>query len=330
MVVKECGMSILIPRCKEIIFAELKCLQLHNPKSLCKIYKVIMKLKLFFVVTLSAFACSLNACPNPSNASLTHQYETGALQWQIARKEIDPNTLIHQAILENSSEEIINFLLSHGVNVDYPDQNGMSPLTMAVLNRSTNAVKLLLAHGANPNPTVKWNNMSLLQLALTMRDANSTKLLVEYGADVKVRDQSGNALSTAISLSNTYPQWREIAILMINKGADMHFDGNDSPLMQAIYIAQQRGNRSLLELIVQKGVNIDQIQKFNGKEWNTPLLQAIHVNDLSLVEFLINSGADVNKAINYGGCEIRTPLKYALANGKVEIVQYLLQQGARA
>ncbi len=281
-----------------------------------------MKLKLFLTIILSVLSFSLNACPKASDTTLSQQYNTGELQWQVARKEIDPNTLIHQAILENAPE-VINFLLSHGVKVDYPDENGMSPLTVAILNNSTDAVKVLLEHGANTNPTVKWNNMSLLQLALSMKDAKSTKLLIQHGADVNVKDQSECALAKAINL-----RWEEIATLMIHKGANIHSDGPDCPLICAVYYSYNRTDRSLLKLFLEKGANINIVQKSNGIEYNTPLFAAINCADLALVKFLVESGADVNKGVRRGA-ETFTPLTQAIANGSSAIVQYLLQHGAK-
>ncbi len=281
-----------------------------------------MKMKLLLITALSTFAFSLNACPKPSATTLTQQYETGALQWQIARKEIDPHTLIHKAILENSPE-VIRFLLAQGVDVDYPDKNGMTPLTIALLNRSLCAVQVLIANGANPNPGAKWNEMTLLELAIKMDDPISTKLLIEHGADLNVRCQDMSALYKVMN-----SKWKEIAILMINKGADINSNGIDSPLMEAVHLAHS-GDRSFLELLLKKGANINQIQIHDGKEINTPLLQAVFSGNLSLVKFLVESGADVNKAICYYGYEVRSPLKHALANGRVELVQYLLQYAYR-
>jgi ankyrin repeat protein len=280
-----------------------------------------MNLKLLIITALSTFSFSLNACPKPPDTTLTQQYETGALQWQIVRKEIDPNTLIHKAILENAPE-VINFLLEHGVKVDYADENGMTPLMVAILNRSSDIVNVLLAHGASTNPSIKWNNMTLLELAISMHDAKVIRLLVENSADFNEKIPS-NPLYKVINLGML-----EVAASMINAGADIHSDSFDSTLMQAVYIARG-GDTSLLELLLQEGANINQIQKQNGKEINTPLLQAVFSNDLPLVKLLVEYGADVNQSINFYGYEVRTPLKHALANGRIEIVQYLLQNGAR-
>ena len=292
-----------------------------------------MKLKLSLITALSVFAFSLNACHKTSDTTLSYQYEIGALQWQVVRKEIDPNTLIHKAILENAPE-VITFLLAHGVNVDYPDENGMTPLTMAILNKSTDTVGLLLSHGANPHPTTRWNNMSLLELAFNMKDPIAAKLLVKHGADVNVIIKNKYGDHTALLQAMEFrrrqndQQWTDVALLMIDKGADIHYSNNyESPLMKALCVAHTTRDMTMLELLLKKGADINEVQKSGGKEQSTPLILAVHLENLSLVKFLVESGASINKSINRQGVEHATPLNQAI--GKIEIVQYLLQHGAR-
>lgn len=307
-----------------------------------------MKAKLTPLILLTA-AYGLCACPqetpvyrNPGSPdriceditglNLTDQYKAGILQQKITFKEIDPHTLIHKAILENSPL-VIRFLLAQGVSVDYPDKNGMTPLTIAILNQCHYAVDVLLTHGANVNPQVKWNSMSLLDLSLSLKDICSAGLLVERGVDINVKSNDESSLTKVIRIAYTERSidWAELAKKMVHKGADIHrAENNDCPLLGAVCLAHLTGNRSLLELFLEKGININLVKRFHGKEQSTALLQAISNRDLPLVKFLVESGADVNKSINYGRSEIRTPLKYSLSLGQPEIVQYLLQHGAKA
>ena len=295
-----------------------------------------MKSKLLFIAALSAFTFSLNACPKPSDTTLTHQYETGALQWQVVRKEVDPNTLIHQAILENAPE-VISFLLSHGVKVDYPDENGMSPLTIAILNKSTDAVRVLLANGANPNPAVKWNNMTLLELALAMRDPASANQLVQYGADLTFKNRNGKGiLSMVIQISGPSSAaeekkgWVTVAKNMIQLGADIQsYENNNDPLFEAIFTIHFGADISLLELLVSKGANLNAVRKNGAYDCDTPLLRAIDLCNLKLVKYFVESGADVNQSIKLGANNYRTPLTLAISKNVPEIVQYLIQHGAR-
>lgn len=320
-----------------------------------------MKLKLFLVVALSSFAFSLNACPKPSDTTLTHQYETGALQWKIARKEIDPNTLIHQAILENAAE-VIRFLLAHGVKVDYPNENGMTPLTIAILNRSTDAVKVLLVHGANTNPSVKWNNMTLLELAFHMKDYKSAKALIRHGADV-ISNDSLMLLTRAIANGNSSPDSIELACELTNRS---DYIISPEAIFYAIYNAMKKFDRSVLELMIKKGVDFNvkddpktglifpvtlMLRNWDPRDPNqdaevfkllvkagadlngtvhghTALTDGICSNDLDKTKFIIELGADVNKTIVFQG-NVVTPLALALQRIQPEIVQYLLQHGAR-
>lgn len=319
-----------------------------------------MKSKLLLITALSTFAFSLSACPKPSDTTLSYQYETGALQWQIARKEIDPNTLIHQAILENAPE-VINFLLSHGVKVDYPNENGMSPLTIAILNGSTDAARLLLANGANSNPPVKWNNMTLLELAFYMKDCKSAKELINHGADVNSND-SLLLLTRAIANETSSPDSIELACELIKRSAYILPEA----IFYAIHSAMKKRDRSVLEVMIEKGVDFNVkddpktgyifpvilvLRNWNPRDPNqdaevfkllvkaganlnstvhghTALTDGICSNDLDKIQFLVELGADVNKTIFFEG-KVVSPLVLALQRAQPEIVQYLLQHGAR-
>lgn len=266
--------------------------------------------------------------------TLTQQFQSGELQKKVAAREINPHTLIHQAILENEPQ-VIRFLLNQGVDVDYPDKDGMSPLTIAILNGCHFAVKILMEYGANPNPTAQWNGMSLLELAMSMNDVDSAMLLIQGGFDVNYiinlgpkQHQKENIL---INVFNRVPRNRmfvNVAKEMIIRGADIYSnEGRNCALAYAISFAQN-GEYSLLNLCIEKGVNLNMVMINRGMEYNTPLLQAIGSGNLSLVQFLVESGADIHKTINYAGRQ-RSPLNYALELGRSEIAQYLLRNGAR-
>lgn len=269
--------------------------------------------------------------------SLTDRFNAGSLQNDVLVKKINPHTMIHKAILENSPV-VIKFLLAQGVSVDYPDENGMSPLTIAILNRCNYAVEVLLEKKANTNPGVKWNNMSLLEISLFMKDPASASLLIKNGADVNASNQYVSVLTQTIHRASSIYQvqqrnaWVEVSKQMIHKGANIHANKeNDCPLLAAVWLATSQNDKSVLELLLQKGVNVNMVQTFKGKDNGTALLAAItngHYS-LSVVQFLVESGADVNKSIN-NGWEIRSPLKFALSHEHAEIVQYLLQHGAKA
>lgn len=298
--------------------------------------------------------------------SLTVRFNSGSLQEQIRVKKIDPHTLIHKAILENNPE-VIRFLLAHEVDVDYPDSYGMTPLTLALLNRCNYAVDVLLEHGANVNPNIKWNDMTLLEISLAMKDHKSALLLLNHGVDINVK--GNGALAQAIRLtndSNTSSEWKKVVEFLIDRGADIHScQSSSSPLYESIFLAQQ-GDFFVLTLLLQKGADIHMkvdesipllflaykwgsgpaegvpLIPFlieNGADVNqehaafgTPLHAAIYDNRFDLIKLFVEKGADLNKKSTIGlvGGEILSPLTLALKFHLANIVQYLLQHGAKA
>ena len=122
--------------------------------------------------------------------SLTDQLSSGSLEKEIKVRKTDPNTFIHKAILENAPE-VLAFLLKHKADVDYPDANGMSPLTIAILSQQPKIVKLLLENRANVSPEKKWNDMSLLEISMDARDIESMEYLLQFGADVNSSFKNG-------------------------------------------------------------------------------------------------------------------------------------------
>ena len=96
------------------------------------------------------------------------------------------------------------------------------PLYYATKNKHTNAMRLLLECGADPNyiDMISENsiNESLLHLAVSNGNVDSVQLLIDYGADIHVCDRFGN------SLFDYAAHYGHIDMLefLISKGANMN------------------------------------------------------------------------------------------------------------
>src|ERR1035438_8708566 len=95
--------------------------------------------------------------------------------------------------------EKTRLLLSASADVNAKSDDLRTPLMIAARKPGGAAtVKLLLEHGANPNPNAKpETESSPLIEAVTAGDLESTELLMEHGADAKAAGETG--LSTAIN-----------------------------------------------------------------------------------------------------------------------------------
>ena len=120
-------------------------------------------------------------------------YGDAPLLAQLLKRGANPNakddsgsTALMWAVTRNNLAEA-RVLLDHGAEVNALSDYQRSPLMIAAgLPGSRPLVKLLLAHGANPNPTKHPDGESspLIQAALGA-DPEGMQLLIDHGADVK-------------------------------------------------------------------------------------------------------------------------------------------------
>ncbi len=94
---------------------------------------------------------------------------------------------VRSALMVACSAEVARLLIDAGANVNFVGENGKTPLMGYLLHRPE-AVKLLLAHGANPNAR---DNDGNTPLHYCDHNPESARLLIEAGADVNARNNAG-------------------------------------------------------------------------------------------------------------------------------------------
>ncbi|KAL4961658.1 ankyrin repeat domain-containing protein [Aspergillus stella-maris] len=109
----------------------------------------------------------------------------------------------------------------------------------------------------------------------------------------------------------------EVALLLIEHGADIHMKGPEGDT--ALSVACARGRESLVRLFLANDADPNE-----GTGYSTPLKLAIHDGSLSVCEMLLDSGALVQGLSSYGD----TPLMKAAVRNELEIVKLLLDRGA--
>lgn len=206
------------------------------------------------------------------------------------------------------------------------ETTGAPPIYYATKNDHTDAMRLLLEHGANPNyvDTVsKYStNESLLHLAASNGNGNGNadgvQLLIDYGADVHIRDCFGNSPYTCVYGNG------DVAAILLKNGSNPHeiphYGGGSEPNMNGLHDAASDGNIEYAQLMLDYGIDINT----SDKHCITPFHCAAKYNHVSMMEFLIDHGADMNAIeIDWG----KHAMHIAACDGSIDSMQWLLNHG---
>lgn len=212
-------------------------------------------------------------------------YGDAAIVEQLLKDGADPN-LRNDAgatplMWAAGSAEKTGILLAHGAEVNAVSDSLRTPLMIAAgLPAGRPVVKLLLEHGANPNPTKHPDSESspLIQTALA-GDADTMQLVLDHGADVKA--------SAAGALGIAYTQGCGRCVDLLLK---QHLD--KSAYTMALLIIAPFAGVNDIRAMLDRGADVNAVDPLG----RTALMYAAE-NDLipvDVVKLLIERGANVN------------------------------------
>jgi ankyrin repeat protein len=226
--------------------------------------------------------------------------------------------------------EIVKLLLAHGADPNLPEEH-IAPrghaLHMAVCNCHIEIVKLLLAHGAYPNVPVE-SSADTLSAAIRAKDKPMIELLCSHGASrsVELLAYYGD-VKTAAAVFAANPA------LADDPGALSYAAENGHAAMVRLMLryrpdlATRIGcaakSRALTELLFANGMDA------NHRNWLliTPLHRLAGSGDVENAVLFLDHGADVNARDEELSS---TPLGWAAKNGHAAMVELLLSRGTKA
>ena len=214
----------------------------------------------------------------------------------------------------------IRELVESGVDVNVFNEDGFTPLHLAVRRGQREAIEALLASGADVNLEHAGSGFAAADIAFqgeAFRDsAELTSLLVARGAefdpDATIRGPF-KRLDLAVSAGNA-----AMTRLLLSLGAVVATDpGHPRPRLLS---AATSGNVEIVELLLDAGVPVDQT---DGD--GTPALRyAIEKGHSQVVRVLLDHGADIGFIDRLHG---RNLLHVAALSGHVRIATYLMDAG---
>lgn len=221
-----------------------------------------------------------------------------------AVKILDPKFLEKNIV--NGNIEMVQSLIDIGANLNEINQDGNSPLTMAIAADNLSIIKLLIGKGANLDEHVNGRS-HISNLILEGRN-NLAKELVEMGANINSRDEIGRSSLAIACASNNH----EMVKFLISKGANPREKIWNSELInQAI----SRNNIDLLNTFIEGGIDPNS----RDEHGRSCLEVAVYSNNPETVKFLISKGANIEEKVNESICLI----DYASSKGLDTIVEVM-------
>jgi len=197
-------------------------------------------------------------------------------------------------------------------------------LANKVMEKDTLGIENLLAGGMNINIQQKSSGATVLILACSYPDyEDMAGLLIQHGADVNLKDNNGKT-PLIWAASNSIESVR----ILISHEVNINEKANDgmTAFMQAVFgVLSGKVPIAVCELLKENGADINAV--LDGG--STPGWAAIHFavmeGDTDLVKYLVMHGANVNLATNDGS----TPLFLAKSEKNDEVIKILKTAGAR-
>ena len=147
----------------------------------------------------------------------------------------------------NNDKDKLEIALEKGAKIDWPDDENLTPFTLAVMSNNFYAAQTLFDHGANPNVQDVYN-ITPLQHAIEFHNLDMLKFLIEKcNANVSTCD----VLGTACSQGSLF-----IVKYLVNvPNVQLNFISQDR--MTPLLLAAEAGNKEIVDFLLQvPGVDI--------------------------------------------------------------------------
>jgi cytohesin len=152
------------------------------------------------------------------------------------------------ATMQNDTE-LLSLALQYNADVLLGDANGLTPLSYAVFFDNYEIIGQIIEYNKSAINAVDKNGCSPLIFAIVKPDKKIALRLISLGANLNTK-KARSALSSAIGVEDI-----EMVERLIKGGARVNMKNSNyvPPLLMAI----NRGNYEIVELLIQKGANLD-------------------------------------------------------------------------
>ena len=192
--------------------------------------------------------------------------------------------------IESGATNMVVRMISAGMELNEPAENGMRPLSKAVLVNDPYLIELMIEHGADPllrDAEEGGFGRSLLHYATKADNVELVERLLELGVEVDIVDMHDQ---TPLDVAATFGESASMKVLLEHGADPMRQDdaGSVPLLLSAAY-----GHLEATRLLIEHGADVN----YRDERGWTPLLLSLQYNHNSTAELLLEHGADAT-AVN--------------------------------
>ncbi|MDR1139471.1 MAG: ankyrin repeat domain-containing protein [Rickettsiales bacterium] len=221
-------------------------------------------------------------------------------------------------------EKLIRDLVDSKTNLDAHNEDRRTPLYVAIWKGNAEVAKLLVKYGANVNDNYE-RNLTPLHIAIGHKQLEIAKLLIENEANVNAKTNNhGKDDLTPMHLA-VFADTPEFIELLANHDAIIN-ERESTEGHTPLHFAALYGNKSIIQALVNKGQNIEDIDN-NGRTAlflaTRQCTEAENDSRVEVIKYLIGElKADITKRDNNNN----TVLFPAANNCPGKVVKLIIEQ----
>lgn len=195
--------------------------------------------------------------------------------------------------IKRGNEKIVDFFLKAGIDTNYADERGLTPILLVLMSDFCNekTVRLLIKNGAdiNINPGITPLILSVLKDNVSL---DVTKMLIKNGADVNDKAKAYDNINALLGAA--YSGNFQAVKLLLKNGAEIN--ASDSHGKTPLIRAAALGHKEIVKHLIEKEADLNR----RDDEDKTALAYSINERNIHTARLIVNSGARVDTAqINY-------------------------------
>ena len=231
---------------------------------------------------------------------------------------------------EAGNADLIKLLLKAHADVNQTLANGETPLMMAARTGRVPVIELLLEHGAKLEEREKLRGTTAVMWAAANSNTDAVRVLIARGADINAHSATTAPGRRPYLADSGRARIQEFIDGKGQGGTVVDVDAPDAKVGNDPKAAEEAHHRLEEERVVAKRTIASfpspDTEHRSDRQWGglTPLLFAAREGNLDTVKVLLDTGVDVNQKSEYGW----TALLVATHNRFYRLGTYLLEHGA--